>query len=393
MITSAQDLTLRPVVAERAPRQSTLAIANFDRVELPAIAAAWTGLAARSAEDNVYYAQNYVLPLLDTVEAKTPVRFITAWDGDKLMAFMPVVLNKRSIPGVLPAGRAWESDYTFGCTPLLDRDNPGRAAQGLVDALADLGGGDWSLPHLNTEGPVWQAFTAALDRRNIPWLLNRPYTRAMLTCGKSFEDHMQTYVGAKRRRELARNRRRLEGLGVVSHKSCSSGAGLEEAVETFLKLEASGWKGRCGTALACEPETADFARRAFGPAAGPKATRADLLLLDDQPIAAGLIVFSGNTGFTVKGAYDETYAQYGAGLLLEVEVIKSFLEERWAGKLDAATNGAHVIDRLWPGRTSVGELVFSFARRAPRLRIAAYQNCQKWKAETKNWVKRAINRP
>ena len=80
-------------------------------------------------------------------------------------------------------------------------------------------------------------------------------------------------------------------------------------------------------------------------------------------------MFSGTTGFTVKGAYDEAYAGYSAGLLLEQEVIRSFLNENWASRLDAATDGSHVIDCLWPEKVEVAELTFSLASRAARQRL------------------------
>jgi CelD/BcsL family acetyltransferase involved in cellulose biosynthesis len=392
VIAPPREFARRTAPQWKMKRQGGLVLATFDRVHLKSVQREWEDLIARAAEDNVYYSPNYALSLLETVGSGTSVRFVTAWDGDRLMAFMPVVLNKLPIPGLRPIGRAWETDYTFGCTPMLDRSEPERAAAGLVDALAALGRGDWALPHLNVNGPVWRALTAALDRRGVPWLINQPYSRASLSVGPSFEDHMRACVGSKRRRELTRSRRRLEELGQLSHKSCTSGAALDDAVAAFLKLEASGWKGRRGTALACKEDSAAFARKAFANDGNGRTARADMLLLDDKPIAIGLIVFSGQTGFTVKGTYDEAYSQYGAGLILEVEVIKSFLEERWAEQLDAATNGAHVIDRLWPGRIEVGELVFSFARGAAHQRLMAYKAARSLKSNSKAWIKRIIAR-
>jgi hypothetical protein len=113
----------------------------------------------------------------------------------------------------------------------------------------------------------------------------------------------------------------------------------------------------------------------------------DVLTLDGEPIAAGVIVFAGRTGFTVKCAYDETYASYSAGLLLELEVIRSFLSERWAARLDAATEDAHVIDSLWPGRVDVADLLFSLSSRSPEWRLAALQRTEDLKRSSKRAIK------
>ncbi len=348
----------------------------FDRASLPGLVRQWEALCSRCAEDNVYYAPHYMLPLLETVGAETDVLVVTGWDGDRLTALLPVVKGRMPVPGLIAAGEAWRTGYTFNCLPLLDADRPVEAAGTILEGLSSLGRGEWVLPELNSEGAVCGALQQALDKRNAPYSLEARFERASLGIGQGFEEHMMQRVSSKRRRDLARNRRRLEEIGKLSLRTETAGPGLAAAVQSFLMLEASGWKGERGTALACRPATKAFAERAFGPPGGDGASRVDLLSLDGKPIAAGVIVFSGTTGFTVKGAYDESYSSYGAGLILEQEVIKSFLTERWAKRLDAATNGSHVIDFLWPDKVNVANLVFSLAESGAsrRLKILTLKN-------------------
>jgi len=94
----------------------------------------------------------------------------------------------------------------------------------------------------------------------------------------------------------------------------------------------------------------------------------------------------------VKGTYDEAYQTYSAGLLLEVEIIRSFLTERWAGRLDAATAGAHVLDSLWPGRTEVADLMFTLAPRLAPLRLSALARAVHAKRAAKTAVKALLAR-
>ena len=237
-----------------------------------------------------------------------------------------------------------------------------------------------------------RALTEAMDLRDIPWVAAGEFARATIARGPGFEEYLASRIGSKRRRELTRNRRRLEELGTVSHETHCGGAGLNRAVQAFLDLEVSGWKGKRGTALACNRLTRDFAMAAFGDAGGQPICRADLLLLNGKPIAAGLIVLAGRTGFTVTGAYDESCARYGAGLLLELEVLRSFLEEDWADHLDAATAGEHVIDRLWPGRVRVGSLICSLAPRGAAFRLQSLANVMALKQQAKETLKGLIGR-
>ncbi len=371
---------------------SGIATIVMDQTMLPGLLPQWNDLCRRSAEDNVYYAPHYMLPLLDTVAAGADVRILTAWDGDRLIALLPVTLKGVAIPGVSAAATAWRTNYTFNCLPLLDAAQTEAAAAAMIDALAMLTRAECVFPEVNSSGPVCLALQRALAARGAPFALERQFERASLSAGPTFEEHMASHVSAKRRRELARNRRRLEELGQLALRTETSGPDLAQAVQAFLALEAGGWKGKRGTALACDAGTRAFAERAFGSPGVDNASRVDLLLLAGKPIAAGVIVFSGHTGFTVKGAYDEAYASYGAGLLLEQEVIKSFLTGRWAQRLDAATNGSHVIDALWPDRVNVADLVFSLARTGASLRLKSLTGFNDKLREAKSRLKTLLKR-
>ena len=117
-----------------------------------------------------------------------------------------------------------------------------------------------------------------------------------------------------------------------------------------------------------------------------------MLTLDGVPIAVSLIAMAGRTGFTIKSCYDEAYRSYSAGLLLEVEVIRSFLSGNWASRLDSGTSGAHVLDSLWPGRVEVADLIFSLSPRHAQLRLSALHSSEKVTKNIKTGVKRWLTR-
>ena len=371
---------------------SGFATVVYGRAMLPGLESQWRALCKRSVEDNVYYAPAYMLALLDSVAASSDVKIVTGWDGNRLIAFLPVILRKLTVPGLIASGEAWRTDYTNNCLPLLDDEQPDAAACTILHGLLMLKRSEWVVPELNSEGAVCHALRRALESCGAPYSLDREFERASLSIGPSFDEHMKAHVSSKRRRELARNRRRLEENGKLTLRTETSGPGLVEAVQAFLTLEASGWKGSRGTALACSPETKAFAKQAYGTSSIESASRVDLLLLSGKPIAAGVIVFSGSTGFTVKGAYDEAYGSFGAGLLLEQEVIKSFLTDRWAKRLDAATNGRHVIDCLWPDKVRVADLAFSLAGVGASNRLRAMLMLRSAARGTKTMLKRLLKR-
>ncbi len=333
----------------------------LDQSEIAILRPDWEDLCSRSLEDTVYYAPGYASSLLETTARRDGVKFIATRYGSRLTGLLPVTTTPIAVPGLIPAGSAWTTDYTFTTTPLIDRNMVNETVVAMVQGLQDLKQSEWVLPLANLDGPCCKAFIDAFQRLNIPWSVTRSFERASVSPASSYDDYMNEHVSSKRRSELRRYRRRLEELGQVRHQVFTSGDSLGEAVKIFLDLEASGWKGARRTALACRGDTQAFALSAFQSFNANARCRVDVLSLNNTPIAAGIIVFAGNTGFTVKNAYDEAYSKYGAGLLLEIEVLKSLMEEKWAARLDAATSGSHVVDQLWPDRNKVASLVFSLA--------------------------------
>lgn len=363
-----------------------------DRSHLPKISHLLGDLCDRSLEDNVYYTPRYMSSLLQSVSKTDEVGFAVVWDRSYIVAFLPICLARFSLGPFRPKARAWQTAFTYGCTPLIDRSCGSSAADRLVDTLRLQHRGDWVVPTMNTGGETFSLFTSALERAGAHWRSARRFDRAALAPDHSFEDHMNTHVAAKRRRDLARNRRRLEKLGSVRHAGFAAGEGLRSAVLAFLEMEAGGWKGKRGTALACREDTRKFAELLFSTDGEGSISRADVLYLGDRPIAVSLTVFGGSTGFTVKCTYDEEFASYGAGLLLEVDVIKSFLSEKWAMKLDSGTAGTHVIDGLWSDKIGVSDLLFSFSPVAGDARVRIMQGCAEFESAVRELAKRLIER-
>jgi hypothetical protein len=288
------------------------------------------------------------------------------------------------------AGSDWQNKYIFSCMPLLDDDSKIEAAAALVDVLASIGAAEWIIPAVNTQGEACRAMIAALGQKGLLWTFLDRFERPALVRDHIFEEHMRAHVLPSRRKELARNRRRLEELGKVEHESHSFGEGLDRAVSAFLRIEAEGWKGKRGTALACEEATRAFALNAFKGENGSSICRADVLKLDGIPIAVSLIAVCGRTGFAVKSAYDEAYRRYGIGILLEFEVIRGFLSGDWADRLDSATAGPHVLDTLWSGRIEVANLIFSLSPRHQAFRLGALRLVQHLQTNVRDGLKRGI---
>jgi CelD/BcsL family acetyltransferase involved in cellulose biosynthesis len=362
------------------------------RDAVPMLLPAWKDLCGRACEDNVYYSPRYAQALLESVDRDKEVGIAVVWEETRLHALLPFTRPMFAVPLLQPAAQAWETKYTYSCTPLLDRARKKEAARALLDVLGSVSPGEWVLPRVNAKQEACQAMLSALEERGLPSVFANGFSRPSLEGGSTFEEHMQRTISSSRRKSLARNRRRLEELGTVRHEAHSSGEGLDRAVSAFLTIEAGGWKGKRGTALACDEESRSFATAAFTGDDANSICRADMLTLNGEPIAVRLMVVAGGTGFTVKACYDESYRSYSPGILLEIEVVRSFLSEGWLDRLDGATTEAHVLDTLWSGQVEVADLLFSLSPHRPQLRLSALHFSERLRRKAWSTAKRSLNR-
>ena len=100
------------------------------------------------------------------------------------------------------------------------------------------------------------------------------------------------------------------------------------AVEAFLELERSGWKGQHQTALASDNDHAAFFTSIC--AALSEQGRLELLCLraGDRRVAMKCNIYAGEGGFCFKIAYDEQLARFSPGVQLERENVRVFAENR-----------------------------------------------------------------
>ena len=134
-------------------------------------------------------------------------------------------------------------------------------------------------------------------------------------------------------------------------------AGDAEAVERLVSMEASGWKGRIGSAVACEPRHAAM----FREVCASFAEQGRLRLLSFQGAGTTLAMRcdlrSGGMAFALRRTYDERFAHGSPGFQLEVDAFEVF---HASGDRFFDSCGNHPKDptfSMWPDRRSLAEFV------------------------------------
>jgi CelD/BcsL family acetyltransferase involved in cellulose biosynthesis len=128
-------------------------------------------------------------------------------------------------------------------------------------------------------------------------------------------------TSAKFRANLRRRARRLAELGAVAVRRADRVEEAEAAVSDFLAVEASGWKGEGGTAIALDPALVRFYRRIARDAAARGRLAIRALTLDGRAIAVHLGLVHRGVYLLPKTAYDESLGHVSPGQLLQREVL------------------------------------------------------------------------
>jgi CelD/BcsL family acetyltransferase involved in cellulose biosynthesis len=338
----------------------------FDAETLAAHGESLERLAVNAVECNAFYETWMLLPALRAF-ASPGVRIVLLRErGGAIVGCVPLARDRPA--WALGAARLqlWRPPYCYACTPLIAADNAPAIVDALLDwARRDLRGGLLDLHELPADGAVARLFAQALARRRWPTFASG-FRRALLR-----PQARQTTVSSRRARELRRLERRLAGRGMVGFDVLQPGGDAIPWLERFLTMEASGWKGRRGTALA----STVAARTFFVDAAVAAHRRGRLamyaLVRDGVAVAMQCNFLAGDGAYAFKVAYDERHADASPGLQLEYRVMRHLAEaESPLAWLDSCARPDHALmNRLWPERLRIARYLVATGGVVPRLTV------------------------
>ena len=355
--------------------------------DAPSFRESWRRLEARSVEANIFYGSTFALAACRHLKrAEQPV-FLFVSDTtrpahDQLVGVLPLVAERSG--GMTPAFGTWRNPYTSLGVPLIDPDSLDEVLQTMLQALANRHADDALLAFrsIDRHGMVAGALRRiARDTGQALAEANAASRALLLPTGLA-----PTEVTRKRRKEIARQRRRLSETGTlrfVLHRDCAS---VRPALERFLHLEVAGWKGARGTALVQDPGLAAFTRSALWMLAETGDARIAELFLDDRPIASAIVLVADRTAFLWKIAYDEDFAKHGPGVRLVETLSQALLADGIVAVDSCARPGHAMIESIWPGRRELADVIISVAPGpddAVRSMIASEARRMQWRERAK----------
>jgi CelD/BcsL family acetyltransferase involved in cellulose biosynthesis len=341
-------------------------------VPLTAVAASlWRRLAESAVEPNGYYLPDWELAVNASARGRTGTSALIAQietenDGAaRLIGLMPVVAMSRAYKIPLPA---LVSGHPYGtlCTPLLDRDMAPDAAAQLLQAARNAGARALILREVALDGAAMKAFDEVLRQEDLRPRVLQSHLRASLDATRGAEELLREALGPKKLKELRRQRHRLAQYGAVRFEVARRPEAVAAALETFLRLEASGWKGKRGTALMQDDGDASFIRRAAPALAANSQCEIVTLHADIMPVAAAIVLRHQDRAFYFKLGIDERFAKFSPGVQLTLELTRHLCADPAIASADSMASPDHpMINPIWRGRFAIGDVLIPLRRGDP----------------------------
>lgn len=286
------------------------------RAGFDALRAEWNALVARGPVDLPFVRHEWLSAWLDAFAPEGRVRVLVARGrGGEAVGMAPLLEARRR-------GQVWlvapANDHSCRVEWALGPDVAG--AVGAIWAhlrdrvrwdallLRDLARDGPTSTHLEALAVADRHLTGRWESMRSPWV-------------PLGGEPVEARVSPKLRQNLRRRLRRLADAGAVSVRRVDGQVGLEPAFRAFLALEAAGWKGARGTAIAGDARLVRFYRAVLDDAAARGALALRALELDGRPVAVHLGLVHAGRYHLPKTAYDEALHAASPGQLLQREVL------------------------------------------------------------------------
>ena len=343
-----------------APREFALTTEWRPLGELAGIADEWRALARRAAEPNVFYEPAFALAAAPALGPDAGAVLVRAAEPRRLIGVFPCRIETRRYGIRLPLLVGWAHAYGPLGTPLVDHEALHPAVAAFLDHVAD----DATLPKLLLlpyqveDGPVAAALIAAITRRGGRTAPFERHQRALLAPNQDRAGYLDAAIGRKKRKELGRQRRRLDDSGEVAFTLTRAPAEVADAMADFFALEARGWKGTAGTAAAQSAAIEQFMQAAVAGLAAQGKAHVARLAHAGRTIAAGVLLTSGRGAWFWKIAHDESAARASPGVQLTLDLTETVLNDPEIAWCDScATEGHAMIDSIWRERRPMADLL------------------------------------
>jgi CelD/BcsL family acetyltransferase involved in cellulose biosynthesis len=293
---------------------------------LPRFQDAWTTLADRSEEADLFQTYEWVSTWLGSYWPGRRIAFLFFWKGGRLVGLAPFVEDGR---GDIWCRRTLASpvdDESFR-TAVLAGDEREAVIGALVRHLDQTHPGTpvvFNMAEKTTA--VMRALPSAARRFGWRAVAVEQNPSPILRLRGDWEAFLKTKSGHFRS-ELRRKRKRLESSAAVEEVQVDRADAFAGVFDDILAIERASWKEREGSSFTARPAVARFFRE-FGALAAERGwLRLRLLYLDGHPAAYVFGVARAARFLSLKTSYDAAFSAASPGSVLFESVVREAFQE------------------------------------------------------------------
>ncbi len=244
------------------------------------------------------------------------LRICLLWRGEELAGAFPLWRRGRRLQAMANAL------HTPVFRPLA-RDDDALAVVAAA-AVRAAGAAELTVEALPDGDPALRALRGAARARRRLVVVDAQHVSPIVDTAGDFDAYRQLMKG--RWRELERRRRKMHREHDVRYELLCSPDDVDRALDRGLAVEASGWKGAAGTAIASAPDTLAFYRAVAHGFHRMGALSLSELWLDGRVVAFDLALLHRGRLHLLKTGYDESVRALAPGLALRRAVIERCFE-------------------------------------------------------------------
>ncbi len=321
----------------------------------------WMRLESEAAEPAPAASPCWLPPAVVNLPAAQRPRFCMLRDAEGRPEGVVGLRISRRLGPLAPVTTTRWGEFFFSGLPLVRKSREKKVLRSILEDASTAGVGAMELATVPLEGPVARAALrlAQEDGSTRAEIMAR-WKRAALDATRDPEEWWRQDVSPGSRRKWTRLRRRMEREGKVRFYALRPDEDPTPWLTAFLKLEASGWKGRAGTAIACNAPLQRFVTDTVRAHAADGRLRFWRLDMDDRPVASLFGFLAGSTLWLGKIAYDEKLARHSPGALLMIEATRHILRDEAVTFADSSADPDHpMIDHLWKERLEMADILLT----------------------------------
>ncbi len=325
--------------------------------ELEEYIPAWETLVNNATDENIFFEPSILIPALRYLNHEQAfILLIFADEASKehgLIGLFPLVYRKKYKGLPIHHLSIWQTPQCFLSTPLVHKDYIQTCLEQLFQWLEQTQEYFFSFREFLDDSLFSKELEFFLKTKKYRIDEVEQYQRAFLQSNLTKDQYLKQGISSKRRKNWRNRANALAKLGKVKitilDKSNTT-ENIRSWIQDFLQLEQSGWKGKEGTALACDEKETKYFIEITKNAALQRKLLMYKLTLDNQPIAMQSNFIANDGAFAFKVAYDENYSKYSPGMSLELENLDYILSNSQIKWMDSCAMPNSVVDKLWQER-------------------------------------------